>query len=59
MKCKFEETKECIESALLDKWKDNKKETARLALGVCHQCPVYRSGIDGKEGEYAKFIEAA
>ena len=41
MKCKFQETEECINAKLFQKWKHNKRETAFLMLGVCPDCPVY------------------
>lgn len=41
MMCKFEGDKECINSELFDRWKDDKRETAWLALGVCPKCPIF------------------
>lgn len=49
MKCKFVETKKCIHAELFEEWKDNKKESAWLMLGICPNCPIYRADIDGGE----------
>lgn len=49
MKCEFNESKECKEAELFDRWKDDKKETGWLTLGVCPECPVYRQDIDSDE----------
>lgn len=49
MKCKFNETKECIHVELFDKWKDNKWELAWLTIGICPDCPIYKEGIDSEE----------
>lgn len=49
MKCKFNWVKECVNTELFDKWKDNKEEAAWLTLGLCPECPVYREDIDDEE----------
>ena len=49
MKCKFEETEKCIKAALFDKCKDDKRETAFLALRVCPKCPIYKGEVIEKE----------
>jgi hypothetical protein len=41
MKCKFTPEKECIQSDIFEMWKDDKKETAWLTLGVCPECLIY------------------
>lgn len=54
MLCKFNESKECIHTELFDKWKDDKKETAYLTLGVCPVCPVYTEDITCEEVNHDK-----
>jgi hypothetical protein len=49
MKCKFEINKDCVQSEAFETWKDDKRETAFLALEVCPECPVYRDDVDGVE----------
>lgn len=51
MKCKFDKAKECIKIELFDKWKDDKGESAWLAIGICPCCPVYLEGLDTAESQ--------
>ena len=47
MKCKFNELKDCIKAEVFDKWKDDKKETAWLTIGMCPDCPIYKEDSNG------------
>jgi hypothetical protein len=49
MQCKFNETKECINTKLFEKWAHDEKETAWLTIGVCPNCPIYQGDLDNEE----------